>query len=224
MSNLINSIFKNKKVNLSKLEPFGFVLTETGYVFNQNLKDCELKLIIWISMSGELSAKVLDAYSEEPYTLHLTEGAAGSFVGNVKSQYEEILLSLAEQCYEPDVFHMSQALEVIEHVHNTYGDELEFLWKKSKSAGWRRKDNNKWYGVMLSITKRQLGLDGDDLIEIIDLRIQPEELESLADHQYYFPGYHMNKKHWLTIILDDSIDLDEIKQRIAVSYQLAALK
>ena len=63
MSNLINSIFKNKKVNLSKLEPFGFVLTETGYVFNQNLKDCELKLIIWISMSGELSAKVLDAYS-----------------------------------------------------------------------------------------------------------------------------------------------------------------
>ena len=94
MSNLINSIFKNKKVNLSKLEPFGFVLTETGYVFNQNLKDCELKLIIWISMSGELSAKVLDAYSEEPYTLHLTEGAAGSFVGNVKSQYEEILLSM----------------------------------------------------------------------------------------------------------------------------------
>ena len=130
MSNLINSIFKNKKVNLSKLEPFGFVLTETGYVFNQNLKDCELKLIIWISMSGELSAKVLDAYSEEPYTLHLTEGAAGSFVGNVKSQYEEILLSLAEQCYEPDVFHMSQALEVIEHVHNTYGDELEFFVEK----------------------------------------------------------------------------------------------
>ena len=224
MSNLINSIFKNKKVNLSKLEPFGFALTETGYVFNQNLKECELELIIQISLSGELSAKVLDAYSEEPYTLHLAEGTAGSFVGTVKSQYEEIMLSLAEQCYEPDVFHMSRALEVIEHVRSTYGDELEFLWKKSKSAVWRRKDNNKWYGVMLSITKRQLGLRGDDLIEIIELRNRPEGLEGVVYHEYYFPGYHMNKKHWLTIILDDSADLDEIRQRIAKSYQLAALK
>ena len=62
-------------------------------------------------------------------------------------------------------------------------------------------------------------------VPFINLKSDPQK--SLLNQQIYpsiKPGYHMNKKHWLTIILDDSIDLDEIRQRIAVSYQLASLK
>lgn len=111
---------------------------------------------------------------------------------------------------------------VINYVHETYGDELEFLWPKSPgSAIWRRKDSGKWYAVLLAISKRKLGIDSDDIVEIIDLRMDPEILSYLIDNEMYYPGYHMNKKHWCTIILDGNVPLEEICARIDESYLLA---
>ena len=86
---------------------------------------------------------------------------------------------------------------------------------------WRRKDNKKWYGTILTISRRKLGLKSDEMIEIIDLRYPPDELEKLLDGKNYFPGWHMNKKHWYTMILDGSIALDEICRKIDQSYLLA---
>ena len=104
----------------------------------------------------------------------------------------------------------------------TYGDELEFLWEKfSGNAVWRRKDNKKWYAAVLSVSKRKLGFDSDEIAEVIDLRIQPEKLEDLIDNKNYFPAYHMNKKHWFTIILDGSVPSDVIFDYLKDSYDLA---
>lgn len=69
--------------------------------------------------------------------------------------------------------------------------------------------------------KNKLGLDGSGKTEIIDLRINPDELKNIADGKKYFLGYHMNKKHWITICLDGSVDLQEIFDRIDASYALA---
>lgn len=71
------------------------------------------------------------------------------------------------------------------------------------------------------VQKDKLGLQGKDLIEIIALRVDPKELTMLVDHEKYFPGYHMNKKNWLTICLNESVDIEEIKARIDTSYMIA---
>mgnify|MGYP003622280154 CR=1 FL=1 len=62
------------------------------------------------------------------------------------------------------------------------------------------------------------GLKEEGIVEIIDLRIKPENLAELIDNQMYFPGYHMNKKHWFTICLDGSVPLEEIFRHIDSSY------
>ena len=49
------------------------------------------------------------------------------------------------------------------------------------------------------VSKRKLGIDSHELVEIIDLRETPEVIENLIDYQHYYPGWHMNKKHWYTI-------------------------
>ena len=59
------------------------------------------------------------------------------------------------------------------------------------------------------------------MIEILDLRIKTEDIESTVDNQRFFMGYHMNKKHWYTLLLDGSIPTDEICRRIDESYLLA---
>ena len=113
-------------------------------------------------------------------------------------------------------------MNIIEYVRKKYGDELEFLWEKfPDNAIWRRKDNKKWYGALLTVSKRKLGIDSDEIIEIIDLRMKPEDIEKRVDMKKYFPGYHMNKKHWITICLDKTVPYEEICSRIDESYVLA---
>ncbi|MDR3176713.1 MAG: MmcQ/YjbR family DNA-binding protein [Desulfovibrio sp.] len=53
------------------------------------------------------------------------------------------------------------------------------------------------------------------------MRIKPEEIDTLIDGKRYFPGYHMNKKHWFTICLDGSVSTEEIFCRIDESFALA---
>lgn len=111
---------------------------------------------------------------------------------------------------------------VIEYVRKKYNDELQFCGRNfPDNAVFRRKDSNKWYAALLILQKHKLGLKEDGIVEIIDLRIKPEELISLIDNKKYFPGYHMNKKHWFTICLDGSVPIEEIFSHIDKSYTLA---
>lgn len=222
MADIIHSIFKNKKVNLSKLVPFGFEQQDSCYCYDKIFFGSGFKLTVHITAKGEISAEVIDPAFDEPYTLHLADGAAGSFVGQIKAQYEETLREIAGHCFEPHVFKSKQAEELIAYVRNAYGDELEFLWEKfSGNAVWRRQDTGKWYGVLLTVSKRKLGVASDEMAEVLDLRIQPEALEALINNEAYFPGYHMNKKHWFTILLNGSVPREEICHRIDNSYRLA---
>ena len=43
------------------------------------------------------------------------------------------------------------------NLYTYYCDELEFLWQKfPDNAVWRRKDNKKWYGALLTVSKEKL--------------------------------------------------------------------
>ncbi|MBD5583515.1 MAG: hypothetical protein HDQ88_00290, partial [Clostridia bacterium] len=111
---------------------------------------------------------------------------------------------------------------IINYVKEKYDDELQFLWRTFPSnAVWRRKDNAKWYGALLILSKRKLGIESDEVTDIIDLRIDPDVLPSVVDGKRYFPGYHMNKKSWFTICLDGSVPFEEICTWLDKSYDLA---
>lgn len=216
-------LFQHKKLVIEKLIPFGFTISQDQnfYHYQKILPESQFILTVRISKSGEVFTEIIDPILNEPYILHLTD-AVGGFVGNVREQYKKILSEIAESCFEPDVFQNPQSQEILSYVKKKYNDNLEFLWKKfDDNAILRRKDNQKWYAVLMTISKRKLGIDSDQMAEIIDLRIQPEQITLLIDYQKYFPGWHMNKKHWYTMILDDSVPTKEICRRIDESYLLA---
>lgn len=122
----------------------------------------------------------------------------------------------------PDVFGSPGAQQVIAYVREEYRDELQFLWRRfPNNAIYRRKDNRKWYAALLVVDRRKLGLDQDGTVEIIDLRGDPDEIGALIDGRKYFPGYHMNKKHWFTLRLDGSVPMAEVLSRLDESYRLA---
>ncbi|MBQ7900664.1 MAG: MmcQ/YjbR family DNA-binding protein [Clostridia bacterium] len=214
--------FKNKKPNIEKLLAFGFVGQNELYAYSADLADCQMKMTVTVSKDGRIDTKVLDNSSGDEYVLHLVDSAVGAYVGRVKAEYEEILEEISEKCFDMEVFKSKQAKAVIAYVNQAYGDEPEYLWKKfPDNAIVRRKDNQKWYIALLTVSRRKLGLDCDESVEILDIRMRPEEIQAMVDNQKYFPGYHMNKNHWITICLDGSIAFEEICSRISDSYQLA---
>lgn len=86
------------------------------------------------------------------------------------------------------------------------------------------KKNNKWYGALLVLSERKLGITSDKVIDIIDLRYQKEKIKEIIDCKKIFPGYHMNKDNWITIRLDGSMNIKEIFKLIDNSYAISLKK
>lgn len=218
----IENIFKNRVPNFSLLLESGFVQEDEKYTNTYPLLNNQFQMKVAIDNIGCVSVKVFDTSTDEEYVLIHTTTACGIFVGSVIRSCEEILQTIAKECFSYWVFKSQQAKQIIEYVNKTHQDSPEFLWDKfPNNAVLRRKDSSKWYALILTIAKNKLGIEGNELVEIIVLRGLPHEIEKLLDNNKYFFGYHMNKKHWYTICLNNSVSINEIYQRIESSYLIA---
>ncbi|BEO89616.1 MmcQ/YjbR family DNA-binding protein [Fusobacterium nucleatum] len=217
----IKDFIKNKKINLKRFKEFGFKLIDNSYYYHTFLLKNQFKMTVKINLDNSIFTEIIDTETNEPYVLYLIENRSG-YSEKVYKEYSEVLEKIKKECFEDEIFKANYTKEIIAYVKNKYGDELEFLWEKSpKNAVIRRKSSNKWYVVILTISKRKLNLDSDEIIEVINLHNIAEEIKKLIDYKKYFPAYHMSKKHWCTICLDGTVELKEIYRMIDISYELA---
>lgn len=217
-----NIAFKNKKVNIERLLSYGFFEKDNGYIYSVDIMGGQFELTVFITYDEQISTKIIDKDTNDEYILHKIPSSCGEFVGAVKAEYETILNDISDKCFQSDVFKSEYARKVISYIRGKYKNELEYLWQRfSDNAVVRRMDNRKWYAVFMVISKAKLGVPDDEIIEILDLRANTEDIESIVDNKRYFRGYHMNKKHWITICLDGSVPIDEIYERLDKSYDIA---
>lgn len=218
---MFEDIFKRKKCNIEKMSAYGFIRKDGQSIYKTNIMDGAFILHVFVAENGDVDTDLIEIENGEPYVLYKTN-ASGTFVGEIRAAVEAVLTDIANACYDSLVFKTNQAQMVIEYVREKYGDELEFLWTKfPDNAVWRRKDNQKWYGAILTVNGKKIGLNTDKIVEIIDLRMKVENRNDILSREHYYPGWHMNKKSWYTIVLDDCIPDEEIKLRITESYELA---
>ena len=217
----INNFIKDKKIDFKKLEEFGFELIDNSYYYHTSLLKNQFKMSVKINLDNSIFTEIIDTETNEPYILYLIEKRSG-YSEKVYKTYSQILEKIQKECFEDEIFKANYTKEIVAYIKNKYRDELEFLWEKSpKNAVVRRKSSKKWYAVILTVSKRKLNLDSDEIIEVINLHNRVEEIEKLIDNKKYFPAYHMNKKHWCTICLDGTVELKEIYKLIDISYELA---
>ena len=89
---------------------------------------------------------------------------------------------------------------------------------------FRHIDNKKWFALLMTIKKRKLGIDSDELIDVVNLKCAPEIMDDLWHEAGVFPAYHMSKKHWLTLALDGSCSDETVKFVTKISYDLTSTK
>lgn len=218
---MFEDIFQRKKCNLERMSAYGFIIKDEKRIYETNIIDGAFKLSVLIAENGNVDTNLIEIENSEPYVLYKTN-ATGAYVGKVRSAVEAVLIDIANSCYDSSIFKTNQAQMAIEYVRKKYGDEPEFLWTKSpNNAVLRRKDSRKWYAAILTVNGRKIGLNTDKIVEIIDLRMKADDRDNILSKEHYYPGWHMNKKSWYTIVFDDCVADEEIKLRITESYELA---
>ncbi|MBQ9828409.1 MAG: MmcQ/YjbR family DNA-binding protein, partial [Lachnospiraceae bacterium] len=86
-------------------------------------------------------------------------------------------------------------------------------------------DNKKWFALMMPVKRNKLGLPGGDIVDVINLKIDDMFLkEILLREPGIMPAYHMNKMHWITVLLDGTVEEDRICDLIGISYEATASK
>jgi len=113
--------------------------------------------------------------------------------------------------------------EVFEWIWKTYGSEPDYPWN-DWNAVIRHNDSKKWYGVIIEISETKLGLKGQRIVDVLNVKCDPFLIGTLRQKKGYFPAYHMNKEQWVSILLDGSATEEEIKNLLAMRYELTMKK
>ena len=85
---------------------------------------------------------------------------------------------------------------------------------------FRHNGNRKWFAVIMDIPGKNLGLPGDDEISAVNLKCDTRLIGSFRDYLSIFPGWHMNRAHWLSVALDGTVEDEKLKFLVDMSYEL----
>ena len=79
--------------------------------------------------------------------------------------------------------------------------------------------------LVFKVMGKMFALTDVDAFTSVNLKCDPEEAALLREqHSAVIPGYHMNKQHWNTVMMDGSVSDALVRQWIDHSYDLVAAK
>lgn len=110
--------------------------------------------------------------------------------------------------------------DILEYVNLQYATDPEYPWIDTPEHAVLRHSNGKWYGIIMNISRDKLGLNSNEKIDILVCKCDPMMRELLLSEKGFYPAYHMNKVHWITILLDGSVKTDLACHVLDMSHQI----
>ena len=209
-------LFQKHSADEKKLAAYGFRPAGSILVFTKDLPEENFRIVV--EYNGSFSGKIIDLSAEEEYVNFRREDASG-FSAEIKSKFVGLLTDIRERCCVNQYYECNQTKRIIAHIHEVYGDEPEFLWKAYPTfAAIRKKSNKKWYALFGGVPRNKVDKNAtsEQMAEVVNVKVG--DVNALLKKNGYYPAYHMNKKNWVSVILDDTIADAEIHQLIADSF------
>ena len=203
-------IFKRGYFDEKKLKKYGFIKEKNMWKYKTKLID---DLVIYIKITDKIECKIIDTAFNEEYVNHKIESQTGTFVGLVREKYINLLNDIKDKCFIKTPFITEKANKITELILKKYNIKPIFKWKNYNYGVFE--NNNKWFGIIMNINGNKLGLKKEE-IEIINLKVKnPNEL---INQKNIYQAYHMNKKNWISIVLDKTISDEKIMKLVNESY------
>lgn len=212
-------VFAGSCIQPEKMKEYGFQTEEDRLVYVRELPCERMKIIV--EYDSEMHGKIIDTTTNEEYVNYRLEGATG-FSAEIRQKYEELLIDIRTRCCENSRFYFQQARRISAYIKSRYGVDPEFLWAKYPSFGvYREQESQKWFALIGRVSKCKVdhGTDSEEETEFVNVRLKTDSSNPGHNVRGIYEAYHMNKKSWVSIILDDTLPDSEIQAFIEDSYQ-----
>ena len=215
-------IFKAYQFNSKKAKEYGFVENQGVWTYSSTILQGDFLMMVTVE-DGDLSFQVYDQETRDLYPQVHMESMRGTFVGSVREACLEVLYGIRKACFDVQDFIYPQTKRIMSLVQEKYENQLEYLWEKSPDTAILRHENNqKWYAVLMKISWDKLEKGREGLVEAVNLK--HDQVSDLLVKKGIYPAFHMNKRYWISVPLDDSLSDEEILELIEKSWNLTLKK
>lgn len=108
--------------------------------------------------------------------------------------------------------------EFLNYCESVYGTVADFPFEDDfDTAVLRHSDTRKWYAIVMRISRGKFGQDSSELTDVVNMKLPLEMFGSFGEADGVYPAYHMNKLHWISVILADAPN-DIVEFLINVSF------
>lgn len=210
-----NEIFDKNIFNSKLAIAYGFSKVGDYYILQSDIDMENFNVIIKIGKDS-FEANVIELPFNEEYILFNVLDSKGKFVSKIRKKVNELIEDIVNCCFKS----LDYRKILLDYVKEKYGTIPEEPWEDNNHATIKTSNSKKWYGIFMSIPYKTLGLEKSGKIDVLNVKLNPDLIENLIDKKHFFPAYHMNKKYWITIVLDSDVDLNLVKSLIDESFNL----
>ena len=215
-------IFKAYQFNSKKAKEYGFIENQGVWTYSSTILQGDFLMMVTVE-DGDLSFQVYDQETGDLYPQVHMESMRGTFVGSVRESCLEVLYGTRKACFEVQEFLYPQTKRIMALVQEKYGNQLEYLWEKSPdTAVLRHEDNQKWYAILMRIPWDRLDKGREGLVEAVNLK--HNQVADLLSQNGIYPAFHMNKRYWISLPLDDTLTDEKVLELFERSWFLTSKK
>lgn len=216
-------IFRSAKIKRDSLEEAGFTKIDgDNYKLCVPISNGSFKAEISLSLSDEsLTVHLFDSATSEKYALFDMTSSNGAFVTSLREEVQKIIDDIKTRCFATN----DLKDDFIAWINTKFGAVPDYPWPDDAPYSFVfRCPNGKWFALVMKIKYRQLGLTGDEELWVVNMKAGQESIPALVDRKSIFPAWHMNKKHWITVLLTATTDFGKLCELTEKSYELVGGK
>ena len=212
-------ILSVEKYNLTEeqLTKFGFLRDSVGLYLNKDILNNEFRVEIRV-VDKAFEIEIYDNNFNEIYPLFSVDSAVGELVTNVRDEVEIIIKEILELTDNTNTIYE----KIIKYIVEKYSSTMVKPFKSNPNIKAFVTDKNKWYALILDVEYNKLNKDSsiESKVKIINLKHNTNHIPKIINERNIFPSYHMSKKHWISVVIDNNMDLNYLTQLIDISYNL----
>jgi len=215
-------IFRSAKIKIDSLKTAGFSKNDdSDYSLRLPVSNGDFYADFFLSPASQnLTVQLFDSAIGEKYALFDMPRANGAFVASLREEVQKLVDSIKSSCFE--VHDLKD--DYLAWLLSRFSASPDFPWPDSPDYCVFRCPNQKWFALVMKVKYSQLGLTGQEEVWVVNMKAQDDKIPSLIDKKSIFPAWHMNKKHWITVLLTAASDFEKVCQLTEISYELVNKK
>lgn len=201
------------KPDISKLRGAGFEEKDEYFIKTAVFMNGEFLAELRVYKDGRVGGRVIDLATEDEYLPVGSSARISPYVSLAREKYIEALRELAKPAFVFQPFVSDQANRLARYLYETFGEEPDFPFQAKNdddlTGVFRNPKNRRWYGLVMHIPRSKLTKlhrDDGDFVDVLNIKHDDKAIpDIISGTPGIYPAWHMQKKHWISVVLDDTL-------------------